>query len=329
MRAIGWGTADVAAVAGIEPRGSAAREIDTLWWLLFVLGAVALVLVGAALAAGLARRRDDGSGGPATRREQPDAQESERAARPWLVAGGVVLPLVTIAIVLVATIDSMRSLEARADADALTIDVIGHQWWWEVRYPDAGVVTANEIHIPAATPVRLRLHSADVVHSFWVPELAGKLDLIPERVNELVIDADRPGEYLGRCAEFCGLQHANMPVLVVAHDDAGFRSWLQEQADAAPEPDGAAAEGLTAFLDGGCAACHTISGTSADGERGPDLTHVASRAFIAGGLLEPVGPDLRTWITDPHAVKPGVLMPDPELTPAEIDRIVAYLETLR
>ena len=323
------GTLDVVALAGLEPRGTAAREIDALWWILLVSGTVALVLVLAALALGLMHRRRGDAAEPSGRSGRSDTSREGRTTTTWMVAGGVVLPVLAVAIVFVATIGSMRSLASEDEPD-LTIEVTGHQWWWEIRYPETGVVTANEVHVPAGVPVRLELRSADVVHSFWVPELAGKIDLIPERANELVIDADRPGRYLGRCAEFCGLQHANMAVVVVAHDDAGFRRWLEEQAEPAPEPvDELAMAGLDTFMSNECASCHTISGTPADGRDGPDLTHVASREFIAGGLLEPVVPDLRSWIDDPHAIKPGNLMPETELTSDELDRLVAYLETLR
>lgn len=312
-------------IAALDPRGTAAREIEVLWWLMLIAAVVAFTLVVIPIAVALRRRH---GGPPGDRRTHADAQRDERTARRWMVAGGMVLPGVVVGVVLVATIDSMAALEDR-DADVMTIDVIGHQWWWEVRYPDAGVVTANEVHVPAGAPVRLRLRSADVVHSFWVPELAGKLDLLPERTNEMTIDADEPGTYLGRCAEFCGLQHANMAIVVVAHDATGFDTWLADQARPAAAPEGRAAAGLETFLDRGCAGCHTIGGTAAGGDDGPDLTHVASRPFIAGGLLEPVVPDLREWITDPHAVKAGVKMPATELTAEEIEQLVAYLETLR
>lgn len=318
-----------AAVSGLDPRGSAAREIEFVWWVLLAAGAIALAVVAVAMIVGLARRSREAAPAPAERRRRADDRRDERRARSWIVAGGVVLPALSVGVVLVATIDAMASLDDEADADALVVEVIGHQWWWEVRYPDSGVVTANEVNIPAGVPVRLDLRSADVVHSFWVPELAGKLDLLPERVNRLVIDADRPGRYLGRCAEFCGVQHANMAVVVVAHDESGFRRWLDEQSAPAAEPQGEAAEGLRTFLDQGCATCHTIAGTPADGDEGPDLTHVASRELIAGGLLEPVVPDLTEWIEDPHAVKPGTKMPTTDLTPDQVDRLVTYLETLR
>lgn len=322
-------TVGAAAFAVLDPGGSAAREIDRLWWLLLATGTVALLLVVGALAIGLRRSSAARTDAPVDRRAHADQRRDGPAATSLMVAGGLVLPVVAIVIVLVATIASMRAMDREVDADALTIEVTGHQWWWEIRYPGAGVVTANEIHIPAGTPVRLELRSADVVHSFWVPDLAGKLDLIPERVNELVIDADEPGTYLGQCAEFCGVQHANMAVVVVAHDAAGYDEWIDAQSAPAVEVSGAAADGLRTFVDRDCASCHTIAGTPADGSDGPDLTHVASREFIAGGLLEPVVPDLRAWIEDPHAIKPGTKMPVTELSAEEVDRLIAYLETLR
>lgn len=309
----------VGALAVLDPEGTAAREIGRLWWVLLGAGCVALVVVLVVLAVALRR----------STAARTDARDDGGSTSWLMVGGGVVLPAVAILIVLVATIASMRTLDREVEADALTVEVTGHQWWWEIRYPDLGIVTANEIHIPTRTPVRLELRSADVVHSFWVPDLAGKLDLLPERVNELVIDADEPGTYLGQCAEFCGVQHANMAVVVVAHDEAGYGDWIEAQSSPAAGVSGIAADGLQTFLDRGCASCHTIAGTSADGRDGPDLTHVASRQLIAGGLLEPVVPDLRAWIADPHAIKPGTKMPDTDLSEAEIDRLVAYLETLR
>ncbi|NND73640.1 MAG: cytochrome c oxidase subunit II [Ilumatobacter sp.] len=295
----------------LDPRGSDAREIAALWWLLLALGAAVFAVVAVALFIG------------ARRNSTTDAS----TARRWMLGGGIVLPSTVVAVVLGATLWAMRSTAEQPPA--VEVEVIGHQWWWEVRYPDHGVVTANEIHIPAGEPVALRLQSADVIHSLWIPELAGKLDLLPERVNTLVIDASSPGEYAGRCAEFCGLQHANMDLVVVAHDAAGFTAWVAEQRTPAADPATAPAQrGLVTFLAHDCASCHTISGASAGGETGPDLTHLMGRSSIAGGLLDTTVPSLREWITDPHDVKPGVLMPAPALTDAEIDDLLAYLETL-
>ena len=312
-----------------DPAGPGAEGAVDLWWLMLALGTLVFVLVGVLLAVALFRRRGadeaadqgpEGSGRPGG---------GAAMARPWLVGGGVVLPAVGILIVLVATIAAMRASAEEADDGAMVVEVIGHQWWWEVRYPDQGVVTANEIHIPAGEQVVLRLRSADVIHSFWVPALAGKLDLLPEDTNELVIEADEPGRYNGRCAEFCGLQHANMDIFVVAQRGDDFDAWIEDQRRPADEPAGAtAATGADIFTSAGCGDCHTIEGTTADGEKGPDLTHLASRETIAAGTLELTTENLQDWVTDPHDAKTGVLMPDPDLDESEVDAVVAYLEGL-
>ncbi len=302
----------------LDPSGSAAREIADLWWLLVGLGAVAFIVVAVGLGVGLLRRPAD------------DTVPRRRAAGRWLIGGGVVLPTVLIVVVLIATVASMRAVSGSPSDDAVTIEVTGHQWWWEVRYPDDGVVTANEVHIPAGRDVVLELRSADVIHSFWVPALAGKMDLLPERTNTLVIDADRPGRYDGVCAEFCGVQHVNMQLVVVAHDEAEFAGWLDAQRQPAAEPtEELETRGEQAFVDRGCASCHRIGGTDAAGDDGPDLTHVASRSALAAGALDNTLPDLREWILDPHAIKDGVLMPAVELEPDELDALVAYVGSLR
>jgi cytochrome c oxidase subunit 2 len=228
-----------------------------------------------------------------------------------------------------ATVLAMRELAASDTDPELTVEIIGHQFWWEVRYPDHDVVTANEVHVPARTAVEITLTSADVIHSFWVPAVAGKLDLLPERVNRLVIDAE-PGTYPGRCAEFCGTSHANMDLVFVAHPGDGFDRWVADQSvPAGAASTDTASQGAELFMESGCASCHTISGTDADGRTGPDLTHLASRRSILGGAGDPTRPDLAEWITDPHSVKPGAKMPANELDDAQIDAIVAYLLELR
>lgn len=307
----------------LDPQGSAARSIDDLWWLMAVVGTIVFAVVAIGLVVGLRRAPD---------REGPDhgipGDGLHGATRRWVVGGGVVLPVVTISLVLVATVVVMRSVTVDVEDADVVVEVTGHQWWWEVTYPDAGVVTANEVHIPARTTVLLRLRSADVIHSFWVPALAGKVDLLPERVNELVIDADEPGRYTGRCAEFCGLQHTNMGFDVVAHEPGGFEAWLADQRRPASAPvDGWATTGL-AVVEQECAACHTIRGTGAGGREGPDLTHVMSRERIGAGVAPTTRDSLRSWIADPHAIKDGVLMPAAELTSDELDAVVAYVESL-
>lgn len=285
---------------------------------MLVLGIAVFLLVAVVLIVGL-------------RRSAPDDAGSERRTSRWIVGGGVVLPVVVITVVLGATLVAMRQVAATDDDAELTVEVIGHQYWWEVRYSDAGVVSANEVHIPADTPVEITLTSADVIHSWWVPAVAGKMDLLPERTNRLVVEAE-PGEYQGRCAEFCGTSHANMDFWLVVHDADGYERWLDEQARPAAAPTSPAAErGAALFTSAGCGSCHAVAGTEADGTGGapaPDLTHLASRLSILGGAAEPTTPDLVEWISDPHSVKPGALMPEPDLDENEIADVVAYLEGL-
>lgn len=284
---------------------------------MLVLGTAVFVLVAVLLVVGLRRTGDD--------RETP---EPVRGRRAWLVGGGVVLPTVGVLVVLVATLAVMRGTAEPDDAE-LAVEVTGHQFWWEFRYPDAEVTTAGELHIPAGEPVALEITSSDVIHSFWVPDLAGKMDALPEDLNILVIEADEPGRYRGKCAEFCGLQHASMDLVVVAHSPADFATWLDEQAAPAAEPTGTEAQrGAELFRADGCGQCHTIRGTSADGDRGPDLTHVASRDVLRGDRIRGTADDLGAAIHDPDDFKEGVDMPAASLSDEEVQAIVSYLQEL-
>jgi cytochrome c oxidase subunit 2 len=208
---------------------------------------------------------------------------------------------------------------AAADRPRLTVRVIGHQFWWEVRYPGTNAVTANEIHIPVRTPVRMLVYTDDVIHSFWVPQLNRKIDMIPEQTNEVLFYADKPGRYRGQCAEFCGLQHAHMGMYVFADRPAAFRKWLAHESQPAP----VAGAGL--FVDK-CGSCHTIRGTPATSRVGPDLTHVGSRTSLAAVTIPNTPARMAEWLRDPQRVKPGNQMPQVRLTDAEIRQLVAYLE---
>jgi len=203
----------------------------------------------------------------------------------------------------------------------LKVTLIGHQWWWEVRYPDYGIVTANEIHVPAASATYFELQSADVIHSFWVPQLAGKTDLIPNRTNYAWIDPREPGIYLGNCAEYCGTQHANMLLRVVAQEPGDFRQWAAEQQKAAA--------GNAMFQSLSCVSCHTVKGTAAVGKFGPDLTHLMSRQTLAAGAITNTPENLREWVKNPQVAKPGSLMPSLQLTDEELGQVVSYLQTLK
>jgi cytochrome c oxidase subunit 2 len=213
------------------------------------------------------------------------------------------------------------------------VTVIGHQYWWEFRYPKFGIVTANELHIPVSdpdhpTPTFMKLLSADADHSFWVPELAGKTDLIPNRVNEMWMDPHRPGIYLGQCAQYCGVQHAKMLLRVSVDRPEDFAGWIRVQQQAAVQDEKVLA-GKHVFEATACINCHAVNGTVADGRFGPDLTHLMSRSTIASGAAENTRANLRLWVEKPDAVKPGSLMPAMNLSGADLDALTAYLETLQ
>ncbi|MGH9226574.1 MAG: cytochrome c oxidase subunit II [Acidimicrobiales bacterium] len=311
---------------GLDPQGPAADSIAGLWWLMLALGVAVFIVFAVFLALGLFRPRPAAGPDP-----EPGAEPAHRFSA-WMIGAGVAVPLTIIAIVFAATVHAMREVATTAPAGALVIDVVGHQWWWEVRYPEEVVTTANEIHIPVGRDVALRLSSADVIHSFWVPELGGKLDLLPDKVNTLVIEADQPGEYVSRCAEFCGLQHTLMIMTVVAEPPERFDQWAaaRRQPAAAALTDTTARRGQDVFLGaGGCAGCHTVAGTPATGTRGPDLTHFASRPTIAASPLPNTPGNLAEWVSDPHSIKRGVAMPAPRLSPDDLQAVLAYLGGLR
>jgi cytochrome c oxidase subunit 2 len=210
------------------------------------------------------------------------------------------------------------------------IQVIGHQWWWEIRYPQAGVVTANVLHLPVGRPVLVTLEASGVQHDFWVPELGQKMDMYPGKVNYIWLEANAPGQYQGACAEFCGVQHAWMRILAVAQPPAEFDAWLAAQATA-PAASAAplAQRGQTIFAVQNCGSCHTIAGTPWNGLAGPNLSHFGSRPTISAGVLENTTENLHRYLRDPQAVKPGINMPNFRLTAEEIDALTAYLESLK
>jgi cytochrome c oxidase subunit II len=315
-------TMTLAASGSLDPAGPGAEVAADLWWLMLPLGVAVFVLFAALLGRSLFDRRGVDASAPA-----PDPAT---LTRRWILAGGVLLPLVVITVVFGATLTAMRGTPGAASSDALTIEVVGHRYWYEVRYPDQGVTTANEIHLPVGRPVSFELSSDDVIHSFWVPELGGKLDMMPDGPNTLVLRADEAGEYRGRCAEFCGLQHTRMGLIVIAEEGDDFASWLDEQRRPAVEPrDDAARRGQEVFFESDCATCHALAGTPATATDGPDLTHLASRRTLAAAMLPNEPDELAAWIRDPQEVKQGVEMPAAELTDEEIDDLVAYLGELR
>jgi cytochrome c oxidase subunit 2 len=304
-----------AVLSAFAPAGVEAAVVLRLFWVMFA-GAV-LVWLGVLAIAWQAMRR----------REPVDA----RRAHGLILAGGVAVPTIVLGALLAWGLTLMPRLRAAVPADALHVAVSGEQWWWRVHYRDAGVDTANEIRIPVGRPVALALTSPDVIHSFWVPALAGKVDMVPGRSNTLVLQADRPGTYRGVCAEFCGASHADMRFLVVAMPSSDFERWLGAQSRPAAPPDGSlGTQGQAAFLRNGCGACHAVRGTTARGRVGPDLTHVGGRLELAAGALPNDAAALRHWIERPHATKPEALMPGfAMLPPTEVRAIAAWLGGLR
>jgi cytochrome c oxidase subunit 2 len=240
-----------------------------------------------------------------------------------------VLPALILVFIAFPTVAAIFRTQAAPPRDALRVKVIGHQWWWEFRYPDLDIVTASDLHFPAGRPVSLEIVGADVIHSFWVPRLGGKRDALPGSATRIVLTADTPGEYYGQCAEFCGASHANMRHLAVVQTPEAFAAWAARQAaPAATPPDGSpAAAGLQVYRTGTCVGCHTVRGVSA-GAIGPDLTHFGSRRTIAGGILRNTPENLARWLKNPPAVKPGSLMPDQRLSDPEVAALVAYLRSL-
>ncbi len=308
-----------------RPRGSAASDLNVLFWVMLALGLAVFVLV-VVLFARAARGNPVASEDDPARRSRSEADE-RRAAR-LVIGGGIVLPVIVLIPLTVVMLVVGNRLAPRL-GDGYEIRVVAHQFWWEIEYPETGMVTANEIHIPAGTPVQLRLETADVIHSVWVPELAGKIDMIPGQTTEMRIEADQPGRYLGQCAEFCGAQHARMRFVVVAHPPADFDLWLADQTGPARSPSGElAVGGAQLFAEVGCAACHSIRGTDADGVLGPDLTRIATRATLAAGTVDNTPAHMAEWILDPQGVKPGNRMPATPLTDDQVAALVAYMEQL-
>ena len=303
----------------LRPQGPGAQMIANLWW--FMLALAVLVFIAVAFFLFLAITRHSRAGAPA---------DPQRTGRHLITWGGVVVPTIILLTLMFATVFVLRAYaQMRRQADVI-IEVVGQQWWWEVHYPDYGFTTANEIHIPVGQTVQLNLTSADVIHSFWVPELQGKMDLNPGETNTTWIQADQPGAYRGFCAEFCGLQHSNMKFLVIAQTPEDFDAWVEaERQPAAAPADDTTLRGQQVFLGGACVYCHTIRGTNATGIIGPDLTHFASRRTLGAGIVENNRGNLAGWIVNPQALKPGNRMPPMYLGASDLQAVIAYLESLR
>jgi cytochrome c oxidase subunit II len=268
------------------------------------------------------RRGDDKS------LEPPQVYGSNQIEAAWTV-----IPILIVFVLIGVSARVIASVQNASPPPAtLKVTVIGHQWWWEVSYPDYGIVTANEIHVPATPDGKratyLRLESIDVIHSFWVPQLSGKTDLIPNRINYMWIDPREPGLYVGNCAEYCGTQHANMFLRVVAQKPNDFHTWAAEQQKTARE-NARLGDAKAIFGTLACVNCHTIRGTPVIGKFGPDLTHLMSRQTLGAGVLTNTTQNLRAWVNNPQEAKPGCSMPSMKLTEKELDQVVTYLQSLK
>jgi cytochrome c oxidase subunit 2 len=310
--------------SALRAAGVQAERIEHLWWLMFWVTLVVTLLVLGMLALAVWRGRQH-------------AQPQSPSGDPKLLTQVGLATAATVVILfglLVASVLTSRSIASQRDESALIIDVTAYQWWWNVEYqhpePAQRVRTANEIHLPAGRTVAIKLLSTDVIHSFWVPALHGKLDAIPGHATTLWLRADTPGVYRGQCAEYCGAQHAHMGLVVIVEPAEEFERWIQAQRVTAPPPSTAiAARGLHLVETGSCALCHTVRGTMAGGRQAPDLTHLASRSTIAAATLPRTNESVDRWIADPHGIKPGTRMPTIGLSADDRRAIVAYLEQLR
>jgi cytochrome c oxidase subunit II len=269
-----------------------------------------------------------------TRAGDEDREPAQVYGSTQIEMAWTIIPILIVVVLYLATARVIHALQdAPEPLNALDVIAIGHQYWWEFRYPKLGIVTANELHIPVSDPSRptptfLQLFSADTDHSFWVPELAGKTDLIPNHPNRLWMDPHRTGIFLGQCAQYCGVQHAKMLLRVSVDSPDEFAAWVHDQQQPTFQ-DATAASGRRVFEQTACINCHRVAGTSANGRFGPDLTHLMSRATIASGAAQNTPQGLRLWIQNPDAIKPGSLMPAMKLSDAELDAVVRYMETLR
>lgn len=266
-------------------------------------------------------------------RSRPDTEEPRQVfGNKKLEIGWTVAPALLLLGLFIYTAKTMQVSDQPVPADKQGKDmvVIGHQWWWEIRYPQYGVVTANEVHMPVGQKLSALFESADVIHDFWVPQLGRKIDLVPGHPNNLYLQLNTPGTYFGTCAEFCGAQHAWMRIRVIAQTPEDFAAWIKSQQQIPQTPtSGPAAQGAQLFQQIACKSCHTIAGTDAKGTVGPDLTHLASRETLGAGVMDNNQGNLTAWVNDPQKIKPGANMPALGLTNQQLQAIVAYLETLK
>ena len=319
--------------SALDPAGPQSEKIDILWWSFFwLLTAIFLAVMAAALWT-LSRRHHGIEQESPKDPHQPSDETQSRVRR--VVTGFTIATILILFVLIIASVGTGKATsELSNKKNGLTVEVTGNQWWWQIRYlnsdPSQILVTANEIHIPVGRPVQIRGLSNDVIHSFWVPNLNGKRDLIPSRTTTEWIEADHPGVYRGQCAEFCGLQHAHMALWVVAEPPAKFDAWMQSQLQPATAPsDPEKQRGLQVFLNSACLFCHQIRGTAAAGQNAPDLTHFGGRRGIAANTVPNTKGNLAGWILDPQSMKPGNHMATIALNSTDLQPLIDYLESLQ
>jgi cytochrome c oxidase subunit II len=316
----------------LDPRGPAAAEIADLWWLMFWLAmavfVAVMILLFVAIFKSLRRQNDP-------KQEYPDGDDPKHfVTRPsFLLISGVLIPGIILFFLLIVSVRTGLAVIAPPPTDAMVIEVIGRMWWWEARYPEQGVVTANEIHVPVGEPIEFRLTSRDVIHSFWVPQIQGKKDMIDGKLHALPFEVSEPGVYMGICAEFCGIQHTHMLFRIIAHERADFDAWVAAQQQPAVSPvDPLLQRGQAVFFEAACHHCHMIDGIAptlpATGVVGPDLTHFGSRLTLGAGIRDNTPEHLANWILNPHDIKPGVNMPASPMDGDDLDALVAFLMSL-
>ncbi len=302
----------------LDPRGSEARHIARAWWVMFSLAIGVYVLVAGFIIVAVVRGR---------KTEHGRSSRITDSAFVWF--GGIVMPVGVLLVVAVVTVGTTAALR-KPSHSPLRVQVVGHDWWWDVRYPATGIREGNELHLPTGTPIEIRLTSDDVIHSFWVPQIGGKVDLIPGQPNYFRFTIEKPGVYRGQCAEYCGLQHANMALYVHADPPGLYERWVAAHRNPPTEPASElATRGALAFQTQSCAGCHTVAGTQAQGHVGPALTNFGSRRSIGAGAVANTPSNLSRWIVNAQRYKPGARMPPLSISPAEVSSIVAYLESLK
>jgi cytochrome c oxidase subunit 2 len=318
--------------SALDSAGVQSGKLENLWWLFFsITGAVYLIVMTILLVAYFRRQKADAE---TASDMSPDEKNEKNIGN--VIKGAVALTTIILFALMIISFRTGRAVYSlsQTEQEPLLIRVKGQQWWWEVEYqdktPSKNVMTANEIHLPVGRPIKMQIESADVIHSFWIPNLHGKVDLIPNYKTTFFFQADKPGTYWGQCAEFCGYQHAKMRFIVIAETPEEFDKWIkaQQQSSVQPATD-SEKRGQQIFLTTTCAQCHSIQGTQAFARVGPNLTHIASRPYLAAGSLQNTREHLQNWVTDAQKIKPGIRMPMNPLSPEDLEALINYLESLK